>query len=132
MDLSQLEYTKSSNKPFDQLVQAIQDDALARGFRTLHIHDVKATLKDKGFEIGDYSIIEVCNAKYAFQAISAFKPIGMMLPCRIVVYADGGENKVMLMRPSSMNSILPDAGLGTLPDDVEATLKAVVDEVTSL
>jgi uncharacterized protein (DUF302 family) len=131
MDLSQLEYTKSSSKPFDELVQAIQDGALARGFRTLHVHDVKATLKDKGFEIGDYSIIEVCNAKYAFEAVSAYKPIGMMLPCRIVVYADGGENKVMLMRPSSMNAILPDAGLGTLPEDVEATLKAVVDEVTS-
>ena len=131
MDLSHLEYTKTSTKPFADLVAAIQESALARGFRTLHIHAVKTTLGEKGFGISDYSIIEVCNAKYAFEAISAFKPIGMMLPCRIVAYADGDVTKVMLMRPSSMNAILPDAGLGTLPDDVEATLKAVVDEVTA-
>ncbi len=131
MEISHLEYTRTSTKPFAEIVDAIQESALARGFRTLHVHDVKATLKDKGFEIGDYSIIEVCNAKYAFEAISAFKQIGMMLPCRIVAYAEGDATKVMLMRPSSMNVILPDAGLGTLPDDVEITLKAVVDEVTS-
>jgi uncharacterized protein (DUF302 family) len=132
MELSQLEYTRSSNKPFDELVQAVQDRAAAHGFRTLHVHDVQATLKDKGFDIPAYSIIEVCNAGYAYKAISAFKPVGMMLPCRIVAYADGESNKIMLMRPSSMSIILPEADLGVLPDEVEATLKTVVDEVAAV
>ena len=129
MDLSQLEYSKTSSKPFADVVNAVQDAALERGFRTLHVHDVQATLRDKGFDIPSYSIIEVCNARYAFQAISAFKPVGMMLPCRIVVYADGEHTMVQLMRPSAMNAIMPDAGLGDIPDEVENTLRAVVDAV---
>lgn len=129
--IMQLDYTKTSSLPFEELVQAVQDAAMRRNFRTLHVHNVQATLADKGFEIPPYSIIEVCNAGFAHRAISAFTPIGMMLPCRIVVFAEGEANTVMLMKPSTMSEIFPDAGLGTLPQDVEDILKEVVDEVTA-
>lgn len=127
----QLDYTKTSTRPFDELVKAVEESAMSRSFRTLHIHNVQATLAEKGFEIGPYSIVEVCNAGFAHRAISAFSPIGMMLPCRIVVFEEEGMNKVMLMKPGVMSDIFPEADLGSLPQDVENILKQVVDEVTS-
>lgn len=127
----QLDYTKTTNKPFDELVKAVEEAAMKRSFRTLHIHDVQATLAEKGFEIPPYSIVEVCNAGFAYKAISAYSPIGMMLPCRIVVFEENGANTVMLMKPSLMSEILPQAELGSLPQDVEEILKQVVDEVTA-
>ncbi|MBE0643970.1 MAG: DUF302 domain-containing protein [Bacteroidetes bacterium] len=127
----QLDYTKTTTKPFDEVVQAVEEAAMKRSFRTLHIHNVQATLADKGFEIPHYSIIEVCNAGFAYKAISAYSPIGMMLPCRIVVFEEAGVNKVMLMKPTLMSEIMPEAELGSLPLDVEEILKQVVDEVTA-
>ena len=127
----QLDYTKTTGKPFDEVVKAVEEEAMKRSFRTLHIHNVQATLAEKGFEIPPYSIVEVCNAGFAYRAISAYSPIGMMLPCRIVVFEEEGVTKVMLMKPSLMSDIMPDADLGTLPQDVEEILKQVVDEVTA-
>jgi uncharacterized protein (DUF302 family) len=126
-----LDYTKTTTKPFAEVVKAVEDEAMKRSFRTLHIHNVQATLAEKGFEIRPYSIVEVCNAGFAYKAISAHSPIGMMLPCRIVVFEEEGVNKVMLMKPSLMTEIMPDAELGSLPQDVEEILKQVVDEVTA-
>lgn len=127
----QLDYTKTTTRPFDEVVKAVEEAAMARSFRTLHIHNVQATLAEKGFEIPPYSILEVCNAGFAHRAISAFSPIGMMLPCRIVVFEEDGVNKVMLMKPGAMSDIFPEANLGSLPQDVEDILKQVVDEVTA-
>ena len=126
-----LDYTRTSNKDFDALVDAVQAAAMKRNFRTLHVHDVQATLAEKGFALPPYRIVEVCNAGFAHKAITAHSAIGMMLPCRIVVFEQEGVNTVMLMLPSVMSDIMPEADLGTLPDDVEAILKEAVDEAVA-
>ena len=126
-----IDYTKTTEKPFADVLQAVQDAAMARNFRTLHVHDVQATIAEKGFEIDRYSIVEVCNAGFAYKAITAHKPVGMMLPCRILLYADKGKTVVSLMLPSLISDIMSGADFGTLPADVEVVLKQVVDEVTA-
>ena len=54
-----------------------------------------------------------------------------MLPCRIVVFDKDGTRSAMLMRPGIMGEIMPEANLGTLPEEVEAILKDVVDEAVA-
>lgn len=125
------DYSKTTSKSFETVVREVEEAAMKRSFRTLHIHDVQATLAEKDFDIPPYSILEVCNSGFAYKAIQAYSPIGMMLPCRIVVYAEGDATRVTLFRPSLMSEILPDADLGSLPMDVEQTLIEVVDEVTA-
>lgn len=127
----QLDYTRTTTRPFAEVVKAVEEEAMKRSFRTLHIHDVQATLAEKGFDIPPYSIVEVCNAGFAHKAISAHAPIGMMLPCRIVVFEKDGAVTVMLMKPTIMSDIMPEAALGTLPREVEDILTQVVDEVTA-
>ncbi|HEX9002452.1 MAG TPA: DUF302 domain-containing protein, partial [Blastocatellia bacterium] len=59
------EYTVTTNKSFEEAVEAIQRRAAENGFRVLHTHDVAATLAEKGFPREPLKIIEICNAKYA-------------------------------------------------------------------
>jgi len=121
-------YTKATKKPFAEVVIAIQEIASRNGFRTLHVHDVDKTIAEKGFHIEPYSIIEVCNAAFAHQVLTKYKPVGMMLPCRIVVYAEGSSNMVMLMKPTLLSTMMPEADLGTVPYDVGNILITVIDQ----
>jgi uncharacterized protein (DUF302 family) len=128
MNSADLAYKKTSTKPFAELISNIEEEATKRNFRVLHIHDVQATLAEKGLELTPYSIVEVCNGGFAQKVLNAEKEIGMMLPCRIAVYDDNGTNTVLLMKPSLISVLMPGADIGSIPQDVEKILIEVVDE----
>ena len=122
-----LDYSKISTKPFNETLAAIQNASVEHGFRVLHTHNVQQTLGEKGFAIDAYSIVEVCNAKYAYQVLSADKSIGMMLPCRIAVYEETGKTHVKLLKPTVIAEMMPSVELGGIPQEVEKILIDVVD-----
>ena len=127
----QLAYSKSTIRPFADILEAVQAAASKRNFRTLHVHDVQATLAEKGFEIGPYSIVEMCNAGFAHKVITVHKAVGMFLPCRILLYADKGSTVVSLMLPTLIAEMMPAQDFQSIPADVEKLLKQVIDEVTA-
>lgn len=131
MDMAALEYRITSSKDFDTLVQDLQTTAQKHGFRTLHVHNVQATLAERGFSLGPYSIIEVCNASYAHSVLTREKAVGMMLPCPIVVYDEDGARVISLMRPTAMSVMMPTVDLGSIPADVESILRTIVDEAAA-
>ena len=47
----EFDYTVTTEKSFDEAVAAVEQETKKAGFRVLYIHDVAATLKEKGFEI---------------------------------------------------------------------------------
>jgi uncharacterized protein (DUF302 family) len=124
-------YIKTATGSVEAVAQAVTDAALLRNFRTLHVHDVQATLSEKGFSIAPYRIVEVCNSGFAFKAITAERSVGMMLPCRIAVYDHDGVTTLALMKPSLIADMLPGADFGGVPAEVEEVLRAVVDEVAA-
>jgi uncharacterized protein (DUF302 family) len=126
-----MDYTKKTTKPQEEVVRAVEAAAAKRSFRTLHTHHVDRTLAEKGFTIAPYSIVEVCNASFAYQVLTRHPPAGMMLPCRIVVYADGAATTVMLMKPSMIASLMPGEDFGAIPGEVERILMEVVDEAVA-
>ena len=76
----QLDYTVATGKDFDQAVEAVVSATADAGFRVLFVHDVAATLAEKGFERERVSIVEMCNAKYASQVLAADVKIGLCSP----------------------------------------------------
>ena len=128
MKRDQIAYTKTSAKPFDALIADIERVAGEKNFRVLHKHDIQATLAEKGLELAPYTVVEVCNGKFAHQVLTTNKEVGMMLPCRIAVYEESGANNVVLMKPSLIGEMMPDVDFGTIPAEVEDILIAVVDE----
>ncbi len=122
------EYTVTTPKSFDNAVEAVTDNVAKVGFRVLHVHDVQGTFREKGVDIAPYKIVEVCNVKYAKQALDKDLLIGLMMPCKINVYEQDQQTKISLMLPSAMPGFFPNAGLEQLADDVESILRKVVDE----
>ena len=120
-------YTVTSQKSFDQVERAVQDAAVAKGLRVLHVHDVQKTFAEKGVAREPYKIIEICNVKYANQALTADPMIGLMMPCKVNVFTERGETKIALLLPSLLSEFFPRANLDGLARELETLLRDVVE-----
>lgn len=122
------DYTVTTEKPFDEVVTKVEQETKNAGFRVLYIHDVTATLKEKGFEIEPFRIIEICNAKSAYTVLEADIKIGLCLPCKINVYQKDGKTYISGMRPIVLPQFFPEANLGNLPTEVDAIIREIIDK----
>ena len=125
MDLG---YTKTSEKSFDEVVAKIEELTAAKMFRVLHVHDVQATLKEKGLEREPYKIIEVCNAKFAHKVLGVNTNVGLFMPCKINVYTIDGKTIISAMRPAMISEFFKEDGLKSLAAEVDEIVRSIVDE----
>ncbi len=125
MDMD-MDFTVESAKDLDSTLQAVLDATEAADFRVQFVHDVSETLAEKGFERDRLTIVELCNARYAHAVLAADVKIGLMLPCPIMVYAEGGAVKVATMRPTMLAEFFPGADLGDVPRHVESAIVDIV------
>ncbi len=124
----QIDFTRPTDKSYDEAIQAVHDAADANGFRIQFVHDVAQTLADKGFEREPLSIIEMCNAKYASEVLDEDILIGLMLPCPVMIYEQDGDVLISAMRPSLMTRFFPDAEIEDVAAEVEAKIFAIVEQ----
>jgi uncharacterized protein (DUF302 family) len=125
--MKSLDYTVTTDKSFDAAVEAIQAKSKEMGFGILHVHDVQATLAGKGFVRGPLKIIEICNARHAFDVLEKDVKIALMLPCPICVYIEGGRTVISALRPKLMGSFYPEARIEATAGAVDAAILAIVD-----
>ena len=123
----QLDYTVATDKSFDEAVDAVVAATADAGFKVQFVHDVAATLAEKGFERERVTIVEMCNAKFASQVLAADVKIGLMLPCPIMVYAEEGKVFISTMRPTLIGGFFPEAGIGDVAAEVERILIDVIN-----
>lgn len=121
------DYTVTTEKPFDEAVRMVEQETKNAGFKVLYIHNVTATLKDKGFNIEPFKIIEICNAKSAYTVLQTDIKIGLCLPCKINVYQKEGQTYISGMRPVVLPQFFPQANLGNLPTEVDAIIREIID-----
>src|SRR3989338_7488217 len=122
------DYTVTTKKSFAEAVTSVEKETKNAGFKVLHIHDVTATLKEKGFKIEPFKIIEVCNAKSAYTVLQADIKIGLCLPCKINVYQKGRQIFISGMRPLILPQFFPEANLGNLPAEVDTIIRRIIDK----
>jgi len=123
----ELDYTITSAKDFDRTVQAVLDETAAAGFKVQFVHDVSATLAEKGFDRERVTIVELCNAKHAHSVLAADVRIGLMLPCPVMVYAEGDAVKIATMKPTLIADFFPEADIGEAAEAVESSLKEIMN-----
>lgn len=128
MNKKLLSYELTSAKPFEAVVANLERLTPENQFRVLHIHDVQATLADKGFQRGPLKIVEVCNAGFANTALGIDVDVALFMPCKFVVYEANGKTHVTLGRPTLISEILESPGLPELAADVETRLIKIMQE----
>ena len=82
--------------PYEKAVEAVRAALKEQGFGVLTEIDVRATMREKlDADMEPYVILGACNPPLAHRALEADRMIGLLLPCNVVVRADGDERSVV-------------------------------------
>lgn len=113
--------------PYAEVVPRVKEALAAQGFGVLTEIDVRATMKAKlDADVEDYVILGACNPPLAFRALEATRQIGVLLPCNVVVRADGDGTQVEAVDPADMVTMTGLAELEPVATEATTRLQAVV------
>jgi uncharacterized protein (DUF302 family) len=91
------------DRPYAEVVEEVRAALGEQGFGVLTEIDVQATLREKlNEETGPYLILGACNPPLAHRALTVDPSIGLLLPCNVVVRADGDRTLVEALDPDVM------------------------------
>lgn len=123
-------YIVDTKKSFAQAVTDLDAAVKNNKFGVLHIHDIAATLRGKGFEFAEEcKVFEVCNPGHASKVLAIDLRLNMALPCRISVYTEKGKTKIGMIEPVKLLSMLSqDATLQSIAKEVEVAIIRMMDE----
>jgi uncharacterized protein (DUF302 family) len=128
MDVAALAYTVTTQASVEEAVERVQEATARHGFRVLGVHAVDTLLAEKGFPREPYRIIEVCSARHASQVLAADVGLGLFLPCKVNVYAQGGQTHISALRPTILTQYSSSSEAQSTAQEVDAVLRAIVDE----
>lgn len=112
---------------YDEAITRVKGALKVDGFGVLTEIDVRQTLKEKlGAEMLPYSILGACNPQLAQRAIDQEPEIGLLLPCNVVVRAQGNGSRVDIVDPQAMLGIVNNARLDAVASEAEQRLRRVV------
>lgn len=127
MERSDFAYTIETPKSFDEAVRAVEEGAAKAGFRVQHVHDVQATLAEKGFQREPFKIVEICNSRQAQRVLSEEMTAGIFMPCKVNVYTKDGRTILETMLPRAIAHFFPGEELAAVAAEVDASLRQLVD-----
>lgn len=117
--------------PFAAVVDRVVTALKEQGFGVLTEIDMRATLREKlGEEIEDYLILGACNPPLAHRALLAERRIGLLLPCNVVVRAEGGTTMVEALNPEVMVELTGQPDLAPVAEEAARRLRAALDTLT--
>ena len=131
-----LRYGFSAQVPvaYDLAVSLTREALAASGFGVLTEIDVKATLKKKlDADFRPYVILGACNPPLAHRALSSELPIGLLLPCNVIVYAGErpGTSVVAVLDPIVQLGVTGRSDLEPLAKEVRGLLQQALERVRS-
>ncbi|GHD91004.1 DUF302 domain-containing protein [Streptomyces naganishii] len=116
---------------FATAVTRVREALGEQGFGILTEIDVTATLKAKlDQDVEDYVILGACNPSLAHQALQTDRSIGLLLPCNVVVRADGDHTAVQALDPQTMVSLSGLDALRPVADEATRRLDAALASLT--
>jgi len=128
----EFKYEVKTTLTVEQAVEAVTKGLSEVGFGVMWSLDVPAKLKEKGFELDrKIRILEVCQPAKAKQALEEDVRIGYFLPCKVVVYEEGGQTTVGFVRPQmfagffSSSKVFPG-----LAGEVDSVLQDVLNRLS--
>lgn len=115
--------------PYPEAVDRVRQALAAQGFGVLTEIDVRATLKAKlAQDLEDYVILGACNPQLAHQALDIDRHLGLLLPCNVVVRAQGAGTGTVVeaLDPRVMVTVTGQDGLAPIAEEAGARLDAAL------
>jgi uncharacterized protein (DUF302 family) len=114
--------------PFADALGRVRAALQAQGFGVLTEIDVRATLHEKlGVDHEDHVILGACNPPLAHRALQVDRQVGLLLPCNVVVRADGDGTLVEALDPQLMVTMAGNPDLAPIADEAARRLRAALD-----
>jgi uncharacterized protein (DUF302 family) len=102
------------------------------GFGILTEIDVAATMKRKlDIDFEPYLILGACNPPLAHRALTADPSIGVLLPCNVVLRAEGTNVIVEFMDPSAVLTLVDVDRIAEVAAEVRAKLQRVKESLAT-
>ncbi|MFE0727221.1 DUF302 domain-containing protein [Streptomyces antibioticus] len=112
---------------FEETVEAVRRALADQGFGILTEIDVQATLKAKlDHDMEPYLILGACNPPLARQALDTDRSVGLLLPCNVVIRADGDQVIVQAIDPATMVTLTGVDAMAPVADEAARRLEAAL------
>ncbi len=125
-----LGYTKrlTGVRTMDEALARVKAALAAQKFGVITRINVQAVMKKKlGVTMRPYWILGACNPKLAHKALEADKILGLLLPCKVIVYQDNdGSFVVTLARPKTIFTLVSDPRLAPVAAEVDRRFQLVL------
>lgn len=124
-------YSRTVGLGIDEAIERVTAELAERGFGILTTIDVKATLKKKlDVDRPPYMILGACNPGFAHKALDLEEPLGLLLPCNVVVYENESKDTVVAaIDAKAMLGVVGRPELDAVAAEVNTMLRAAVDAV---
>ncbi len=125
-----MKFIVETNKSVEQAAEDLEAAVRNHKFGVLHVHDLQATLRNKGLDLENAcKVFEVCNPHKAQAVLNDDMSLNMALPCRISVWSEQGKTRIGMIQPREMLALLSDsAALAAVADEVETTTRSIIEE----
>ncbi|CAM3245078.1 DUF302 domain-containing protein [Tsukamurella hominis] len=124
------EFTMSAaiDAPYDEAVARVREGLAAAGFGVLTEIDLRATLKAKlDVDVPPKVILGACRPQLAREALGIDPRVAALLPCNVVVSANGAGALVEVMDPNVMPEFTGTAALSGVAADARERLAGMLD-----
>lgn len=112
---------------YEETVQAIQDAAVAQGWKVPAVHEIDKSVAKAGYDVLPVSVIELCHPGHAAKVLQddQARVVTSMMPCRVSVY-ETSDGRVIVSR---MNTSLVSKFFGGTVTTVMAEATADTEEI---
>ena len=93
------EYRVKSNHSFDEVCDKIREVVPLNGFSILSEIRTGDILRSKGFEYPNLRTFDICNAKYAHEALSFDYSVETLIPCHLIAKSVEGGTEISAQLP---------------------------------
>lgn len=118
--------------PVDQAIERVTEALKAEGFGVLTTIDMQRTLKEKiDADIEPCVILGACNPGLAHRALQAEQEIGLLLPCNVIVYAEGQGSVVSALDPKAALGVVGTTALDEIAAEARARLARALEALVA-
>lgn len=117
---------------YDDVVARVKDALEDQGFGVLTEIDVRQTLKTKlDVDVDAQVILGACNPQLAHRALGVDARIAALLPCNVVVRAEGDRTIVEALDPKLIADVPGNPDLAPIGDEAGERITAALNAVAA-